>query len=196
MPCRHGRKPTVSWRPTGPCSTLMYGRCCGESMRKSRPESWALPRRQCQTCPSWRRRRALSANSKDGRQCLRLRWRSPLPCSRASRLRRSQGRPKQRQIGKLPRARRKPLNRDRSRSPSFNRTHSPSHRLSGRSQGERRAQLHLVAFHRRAARRLRRSARLEPRHHRSNLIPARPHRRGRHRSKRSRHAKPLHGMRW
>ena len=55
------------------CTAAAAANLCASRGRDRR----ALPRRQCRTCPSWRRQRALSANSKDGRQRLRLRWRSP-----------------------------------------------------------------------------------------------------------------------
>ena len=64
MPCRRGPRPTAWWRPTAPCSISTCGRCSGASMPRSTQASSGSRRNRCLTCPSWRRPKTSSANTK------------------------------------------------------------------------------------------------------------------------------------
>ena len=99
MPCRHGPRPTAWWRPTAPCSISMCGRFCGASMPRSTQASSGLRRNRCLTCPSWRRPKTSSENTKTRRRKQGLRQGRPFPPLHSSRLHRRKGRRSLRRTG-------------------------------------------------------------------------------------------------
>ena len=179
MPCPHGPRPTASWRPTAPCSTSMFGRCCGVSMPRSTQESSGLNRRQCPTFPSWRPPTTSSTNSKGSQPRPSLRPLSPSPCRRASLRQPRQGRRKRRRIGGDPRrARLKAPNPGLSLSSSRLCRISSNRRHGRRSKEERRRGLPAASrrsrrSHLNPARPLDRSAKPGCRHRLSSLKSAR-----------------------
>ena len=98
MPCRHGPRPTAWWRPTAPCSISMCGRFCGASMPRSTQASSGSRRNRCLTCPSWRRPKTSSTNTKTRHPKQGFRRGKPFLPLRSSRLRRK-GRHSQRRTG-------------------------------------------------------------------------------------------------
>ena len=193
MPCRPGQRPTAWWQPTARCSTSMCGRCCGASMPRLTQGLLGSPRNPCRTCPSWRRPRASGVNSKDRRRCPRQRWRSPLPCSRASRLRHSPGLRKRHRIDSLPRARHKPPNHGRSLSRIRSRCRNSSR--NGRRSQEERLRRNAGRPPSSHAQCRRRPVRREPRHGLISLNLARHSRREQRRWRKTRHARPFPGRR-
>ena len=101
MPCRHGPRPTAWWRPTAPCSISMCGRCCGASTPRSTQASSGSRRNRCLTCPSWRRPKTSSTNTKTRHPKQGFRRGKPFLPLRSSRLRRRKGRRSPRRTGKV-----------------------------------------------------------------------------------------------